>query len=59
MKKVSERIIVTPHSKTMTSVYCEIDILNICRSQFGTIRAALHFAANNANLKNFKPTKNE
>lgn len=30
----------------LTSVYCEADTLNLCRARFGTIRAALNYAAN-------------
>jgi len=52
MKKTNERIIVTPNSKTLTSVYCEVGILDLCRARFGTIRAALHYAANNALIQN-------
>jgi len=30
----------------LTSVYCEADTLTLCRARFGTIRAALNYAAN-------------
>jgi len=30
----------------LTSVYCEAETLNLCRARFGTIRAALNYAAN-------------
>ena len=30
----------------LTSVYCEADTLRLCRARFGSIRAALNFAAN-------------
>jgi hypothetical protein len=35
----------------LTSVYCEADTLNLCRSRFGTIRAALNYAANQTQTK--------
>ena len=38
----------------LTSVYCEADTLTLCRARFGSIRAALNFAANQPT----KPTKN-
>ena len=35
------------HSKMqLTSVYCEADTLTLCRARYGSIRAALNFAAN-------------
>lgn len=55
----NRKIIVTPHTKTMTSLYCEIEILNICRSRFGTIRAALHWAAANAPINHENINSNE
>jgi hypothetical protein len=30
----------------LTSVYCEADTLNLCRTRFGSIRAALNYVAN-------------
>ena len=38
----------------LTSVYCEADTLTLCRARYGSIRAALNFAANQPT----KPTKN-
>ncbi len=38
----------------LTSVYCEADTLTLCRARFGSIRAALNFAANQPT----KPNKN-
>ena len=43
------------HSKMqLTSVYCEADTLTLCRARYGSIRAALNFAANQLT----KPIKN-
>jgi len=42
----------------LTSVYCEADTLTLCRARFGSIRAALNFAANQPTKPN-KPTKND
>jgi hypothetical protein len=36
----------------MTTTMCEESILNICRSQYGTIREALRYAAKMAVLNN-------
>jgi hypothetical protein len=42
----------------LTSVYCEADTLTLCRARYGSIRAALNFAANQPTKPN-KPTKND
>jgi hypothetical protein len=42
----------------LTSVYCEADTLTLCRARFGTIRAALNYAANQP-TKPTKPAKND
>jgi hypothetical protein len=42
----------------LTSVYCEADTLTLCRARFGSIRAALNFAANQP-TKPTKPAKND
>ena len=44
----------TKPTMTLTSVYCEADTLNLCRARYGSIRAALNFAAKHIT----KPTKN-
>lgn len=52
MKKTSDLLIITPETKIMTSTYCEVGILNLCRARFGSIRAALHYAASRADINN-------
>jgi len=45
MKKTTLTLSNNPKMR-LTSVYCEADTLILCRARYGSIRAALNFAAN-------------
>jgi hypothetical protein len=48
-----------PQSKTLSSVYCEVDVLNECRSAYGSIRNALIYAANKSISKSISKQKKQ
>ena len=50
MKNTAKTKITKPLMQ-LTSVYCEADTLTICRARFGTIRAALNYAAKQTQTK--------
>ena len=49
--KNTTKIKITKPLMQLTSVYCEADTLTICRARFGTIRAALNYAAKQTQTK--------
>ena len=50
MKKTTKTKTTKPLMQ-LTSVYCEADTLNLCRARYGSIRAALNYAANQTQTK--------
>lgn len=52
-EKTSLEPVIEEVSKRLTSVYCEVDVLEECRKKYGTIRKALIFAS-----KHSRPMQN-